>query len=217
MTAIPTEPAAPITPDAPAAPTVPHAHAAHAAHGAPASDGMVRIALNLGAAGLIAGVLLATLNAYTAPIREQNEVRAREEARRAVLPAATRFVPIDGHEGWFSGYAGDGRPAGYVIAVKEKGYSGAIELLVGVDDGLRIVDYRVLRHNETPGLGAKATEVEFRQRFRGRSLGQLGVAKVAKLGEIQAITGATITSRAVARGIERELKALHATLPGGRR
>ncbi|HEX7476539.1 MAG TPA: FMN-binding protein, partial [Polyangiales bacterium] len=138
------------------------------------------IALNLMAAGLCAGVVLATVNHFTQPIRERNEALMREQARKDVLPAAVRFEPIAGFAAgseWFRGFDDKGQLVGHVMPVITRGYDGRIEMILGVDASFAITDFRVIKHSETPGLGAKAVEDEFRSRFRGRKLGELEVSK----------------------------------------
>ena len=121
-------------------------------------------------------------------------------ARAAVLPMATRFDPIQGFaEGyeWFKGFDETGQLVGYVVPTKTRGYEGHIEMMLGVDTSLAITEFKLVKHRETPGLGAKAVEQQFHDRFKGRTLGQLEVSKKAEAGKILAITGATITSRAI--------------------
>ena len=163
--------------------------------------GLLTIALNLMWAATLSGLILATLNYFTQPIRERNEAEFKEMARAAVLPRASRFEPIEGfaegHE-WFRGFSEGEELVGYVVPVKKRGYEGHIEMMLGVDSSLAIVEFKLIKHRETPGLGAKAVEREFHDRFKGRRRGQLEVSKKAEEGKILAITGATITSRAIA-------------------
>ena len=163
--------------------------------------GIPTIALNLMWAATLSGLILATLNLFTQPIRERNEAEFKEMARTAVLPQASRFEPIEGfsegHE-WFKGFDDEGELVGYVVPVKNRGYEGHIEMMLGVDTSLAITEFKLVKHRETPGLGAKAVEKEFHDRFKGRKADQLEVSKKAEEGKILAITGATITSKAIA-------------------
>jgi electron transport complex protein RnfG len=176
------------------------------------------IALNLMAAGLISGLVLAVVNHFTQPIRERNEEMLRVRAMQEVLPAASRFEPIDGFtEGseWFRGLDAEGRPVGYAVPVDTRGYEGRIAMILGVDNSLAIVDFRLIKHRETPGLGARATEEKFRERFRDRKAGQLEVTKRPEPGKILAITGATITSRAIAVAFDKRLRELASLAANG--
>jgi electron transport complex protein RnfG len=101
----------------------------------------------------------------------------------------------------------DNQNLGYIIKVETKGYGGEINMLVGFDfDGV-IKGIEILSHSETPGLGAKINEVRygedrpwFLRQFEGKN------AKVLELGkDVQAITAATISSRAVLEGVKKEV------------
>lgn len=175
------------------------------------SDSIPTIALNLMWAATLSGVILATLNFFTQPIRERNEAEFKERARAMVLPQANRFEPIEGfvegHE-WFRGFAADDAFVGYVVPVKKRGYEGHIEMMLGVDPSLAIVEFKLLKHRETPGLGAKAVDQKFHDRFKGRKVDRLEVSKKDEPGKILAITGATITSKAIADAFAERLAEL---------
>ncbi|MBN1656318.1 MAG: RnfABCDGE type electron transport complex subunit G [Deltaproteobacteria bacterium] len=169
------------------------------------------IAVNLMMAGLLSGVILATINHFTQPIREKNEEQMRAQAMKEVLPAALSFEAIEGFaEGsqWFRGLDADGKLMGYALPVNTRGYEGHIAMMLGVDTSFAIVDFRLIKHRETPGLGAKASEENFIKRFRGLQVGQLEVSKSPEPGKVLAITGATITSRAIATAFEKRLQQL---------
>ncbi len=85
-----------------------------------------------------------------------------------------------------------------------------MEIMLGIDAEHAVVEFELLKHRETPGLGAKATTKKFHERFHGRRSGELEVSKRAKPGKIQAITGATITSRAIAKSFQTKLDELEA-------
>ncbi|MDO9263668.1 MAG: FMN-binding protein [Desulfosalsimonadaceae bacterium] len=95
----------------------------------------------------------------------------------------------------------DGRTAGWVVKTSGQGYADKIELLIGVDAGARtITGLFVLWQKETPGLGSKITEPAWRDQFIGKMSDQHLKAvktKASKPNEINAITGATISSRSV--------------------
>ena len=84
------------------------------------------------------------------------------------------------------------------MPAKKRGYEGHIEMMLGVDTALAITEVKLVKHRETPGLGAKAVEQAFHDRFKGRTADQLEVSKKGEEGKILAITGATITSKAIA-------------------
>ena len=101
---------------------------------------------------------------------------------------------------------------------KTKGYSGPISILAGFDIATaKITAIKVLSQRETPGLGAKAKESFFQDRYKGkgrrRSPGGHQEAP-AKENQIQAITASTITSKAVTKGVNAAREHFLATLPG---
>ena len=80
------------------------------------------------------------------------------------------------------------------------GYGGDVTLMVGFKkDKKTVISYKVLAASETPGLGMKLKTPEFANQFKGKDGASLKVKKDG--GEIEAITSATITSRAVCRAI----------------
>ena len=98
-----------------------------------------------------------------------------------------------------------GTPAGVLYTVETKGYSGPITLMAGFDIASgRLTAIKVLGQTETPGLGAKAKDKFFQDRFRDKNAATpLEVSKLApvKENQIQAITASTITSKAVTKGV----------------
>jgi electron transport complex protein RnfG len=140
-----------------------------------------------------------------------------ENARKEVLSDAERFETVEGLEDViaarpelamvkkaYAGMKGD-TVAGYVFEVDSKGYGGVIKLTIGIDVSRKITAVRIGDNNETPGLGSKAKEAPFISQFDGRVPG--GPLKVVKGGgtkpeEIDAISGATITSKAVVAAVQ---------------
>lgn len=149
---------------------------------------------------LIAAALLGYVNQITlAPIAAQ-EALAKQESMTAVLPDAASFGDsLEVNEGSITTVTPaldeSGNEIGYAVAINTKGFSAGLQLMYGVDTtgtitGLSIVDCS----NETPGLGANASNESFYGQFAGKS-GEIAVTKDG--GDIEALTGATITSRAV--------------------
>ena len=96
---------------------------------------------------------------------------------------------------------------GYVVEVLPAGFGGEIDLVVGVASDGTVTGVSIISMSETSGLGANATKESFRSQFIGKT-GELAVSKDG--GEIDALTGATITSRAVTRGVNSALAAVAA-------
>lgn len=111
----------------------------------------------------------------------------------------------------------DGNILGYVVTVTAKdGSQGAITLSVGIKNDGTVNGYSILSHSETPGLGAKATEEDFMSQFKNKQVEEFVVVKTAPAAdnEIEAITGSTITSKAVANACNAAIAYVE-TLVGG--
>lgn len=97
---------------------------------------------------------------------------------------------------------------GYAVTSVKKGYSGKIEVVVGVlpDNSIRAI--KVLKQNETPGLGSKVNTPEFLNQFSGKTLDSYNFKVKKDGGDVDAITAATVSSRAASEAIELALKAV---------
>ena len=94
-------------------------------------------------------------------------------------------------------------------ATAGKGYSSYIQMLVSVNTDLKINDVKILHHGETPGLGDQVEDrVLFLDQFKGKTLPQLVLIKGETKENIQAISGATISSRAVTNGVKDAVQTL---------
>jgi electron transport complex protein RnfG len=110
-----------------------------------------------------------------------------------------------------------GRLVGWVVKTSGQGFNGPIDLLLAIDPaGERIIGFDVLAHTETPTVGDRITQVAFRRRVAGASAAQpLVITRVAPRApaEVQAITGATISSRSVVAIINAALSDVRTVLP----
>ena len=168
----------------------------------------LRLALICG----LAALLLSRVDAATrGPIQEAMR-RAQMEAVSAVLPPYTNapdadrvaLGPADAPRVYYRGYRGDAPlPVGVAFTgLSERGYSGEIEFMLGVDASGRVAGVRLLRHGETPGLGARYADPALLQRlYVGRSLADTQWRVKADGGDVDAVTGATVTGRALAEAI----------------
>ena len=148
------------------------------------------------------------------PIENQRRI-AQEKTMKEALEEAAGFRELTGTEAKISGsivriFEGskNGQPAGYVIELAPSGYSGSISMMVGISSARNSISgMRILRHTETPGLGALAVKENFFRRFDGKKLAPLKVTKLNPAeNEIQAITGATITSNAVTGAVNEAIE-----------
>ncbi len=90
--------------------------------------------------------------------------------------------------------------------ISRDGYSGAIEIMVGVDSQEQIVAIEILSNSETPGLGSKITSTVFKDQFRKRDLTNTDWRVKKDGGEIDQLTGATISPRATVAAIKQGLE-----------
>ncbi len=164
-----------------------------------------RLVLVLFLIAAITALLLGLTNYVTHDRIEALKAEKTAAAMQEVLPAAS-YEPVD--------YAGaDGRilgiqkaaGGGYVVSVKVPGSQDMIEMLVGVDGGGKVSGVAIVEMAETAGLGANAAKADWRAQFVGAS-GPVAVDKDG--GDIDALTGATVTSRAVAGGVNAALDAV---------
>jgi len=176
----------------------------HDAHGGK-KESIIKIAFNMMMACLLSGAIIAGVYASTADAAKQTKEKAERDAMSELVEGAT-FVPItDGKEEsekWFAAMK-DGKQVAYILPASWKGYEGIIEMVAAIDMDGKVIKYQILAHRETPGLGDKALEPKFIAQFKGKEVKDLEVVKVPDPTKIQALTGATITTRAVANGVKR--------------
>ena len=127
-----------------------------------------------------------------------------------LLAAATVLDDEDGEPITVYAATRNGQPTGFALQTRGQGYAGPIELLLGVDSEGELLGVRVIAHSETPGLGDKIeiAKDDWILGFDGRSLSNTPPEKwrVRKDGgDIDALTGATVTPRAVVKAVYRGL------------
>ena len=162
---------------------------------------------------LIAGLALAVVYEVTkAPIALSQE-KARQKAYAAVFSSATTFEETEVQEATTSPnvlvervvLAKDGdRLLGYVLMMTSKnGYGGDIKLAMGVTPDGTLTGISIVSQSETAGLGAKCKDKSFVSQFAGITAGVVEVTKQDPTApnQIQAISGATITTTAVAEAV----------------
>lgn len=166
---------------------------------------------------LVATTLLAGTNMITEEKIAQNAVETEKASRMLVLPEGKQYSDVITLESGITYCIGSddaGEEVGYVFTSGAKGYGGTVSVMVGLDKDGVITGIQILSHSETPGLGANATKEDFKNRFVGKS-GVLTVDKNSNDGQnIQAITAATITSKAVTNAVNAVL-AEYEVLTGG--
>lgn len=176
--------------------------------------GMFRLVLVLFIICVITSLLLGLVYSITEDPIAENKARKTAEAKQVVLPAE-EYIPEE-YTGTDKSIVGierailGGYQAGWVVQVTASGFGGAIDMVVGIDmDGLvRGID--IVKMSETSGLGANADNDSFKSQFIGLG-GKFAVSKDG--GSIQALTGATVTSRAVTNAVNSALAAVDEIRP----
>ena len=206
--------------------------------GTKAMNNILRFAAVLFLVNLVAAFILAGVYNITMPRITEQKALAEKEALREVMPesAGDRLEPVkeDGEVKYWKVFKGAAsRPAGYIFVAKKYGYSSVIESMVGMRSDGTITGIRILSQNETPGLGAKMIDIVsnktvfsalkgvfsrdkkteektlpyFTEQFKELDVKKIEISD----GSIQAITGATISGRAVVDSIrEKGLEILNA-------
>ena len=168
---------------------------------------ILRLSLTLLIITAVVAALLGGVNAVTAPIIAQLKAEKTQQAISAVLPGGGEPISdyTDATGLVAAVYKGEN---GYAFQVTPGGFDNTITMMVGVDFEGKVTGISVISHTETAGLGAVAAAgTPAGEAFRGGFVGKTGSVSVTKDGgEIDAITGATITSRAVCVGVNAALE-----------
>lgn len=179
-------------------------------------NSIFKIAINLTLTCLIAGLILAVAYYITHPIAVEKEKELAAKAMQALVPDATSFAAVDGEEHMTAASA-DGKIIAYIVTVEPKGYGGAIVTQVAVTPDGKVINYKISKSNETPGLGENAKKAPFITQFSGKTSDQLIVTKDSDTDKIQAMTGATITSVAVTKGVKEAVDRVNAYVGEGQK
>jgi len=182
---------------------------------------MTKITLGLVAIFVGAGFFMGGTFKVTSPIKFIAEQKEKEEALKEMAPDATD--PIKAAGNWelhgksyeYFAATSSGKPVNYIASTSGKGYSSYIGMLVAIDKDLRVTNLKVLNMHETPGLGDQVLEASFLDQFKGKELSKIVLVKTETTENIQAISGATISSRAVTNGVKDAVQMLVDQYGGG--
>jgi len=152
--------------------------------------------------GILSGGFLSQVSNWAAPHIERHMQEAIRRAIETVQPDGVRSEKVATDRlDLYRVFDREDNPAGYAMSITGNGFSDKITLMVGVSEDLEsITGIEILRQTDTPGLGAKIVEPEFKDKFKNlRTVPQVVCTKSENpaQNEIQAITAATITSKAV--------------------
>ena len=174
----------------------------------PALKKALRMALTLLIVIAASVLFLFLVHVLTADPIAAGQEAERRASMSSVMPGANVFSDLYSEDETIEritgAYAGT-RFLGYCVEVAADGFSGDLSLMVGVDDGGEVTGVAVLDHTETPNLGARAAQPAFLDQYIGLS-GTITVN--GGRNPISAVSGATVTSRAVTDGVNRALAAV---------
>jgi len=166
----------------------------------------ISMTLTLFAITVIAGISLGFINDITKGPKEQAKLARKINALKNVLPefnnnpvedvkkiksdAAKDSIEI------YAGFLNENQSGTAVVGSSEKGFSGLVKIMVGFDPDGNIKNIAVLEQKETPGLGTKMKDEKFLKQFRGKHPSSYSLKVKKDQGDVDALTGATITTRA---------------------
>ncbi len=153
---------------------------------------------------LITAVVAGLLGLVNLLTEDKIAALTAEKAKNAMeqVLAAEHYEPLDCPEGGMVTEAFRADDLGYVVRVSPNGFGGAIDMMVGISAQGAVTGVVIVSHTETASLGANCTREDFRSQFTGGT-DALSVDKDG--GTIEALTGATVTSRAVTEGVNAAL------------
>ena len=170
---------------------------------------ILRLALTLLAITAVVAAALAAVNGITQPIIESINAQKTQAAIEKVLPGGgEKLEGYTDETGLVTAvYASE---TGYAVQVAPSGFDGEILMMVGVDRDGNLMGIDIISHTETAGLGAVAAADSAKgEAFRSQFVGLSDVLAVEKDGgQIDSLTSATITSRAVVAGVNAALECI---------
>lgn len=143
--------------------------------------------------------ILISLGNVTSSIVEERQNEEIRSTLEKIFPDMSRY---DLEDEIYIIYHDDDK-AGYAFMSTGSGYGGDINIIVGLDSNFSIKEISILGQTETPGLGGKITESAFTDQFKGLSVEEVALSK--EDGEVDAITGATISSKAVVDAVREKM------------
>jgi len=184
-------------------------------HSDDSDSSILKITLNLAVACFISGLIISAVYSFTADAAAQKVIELRDESMRLLVADADEFIPWEENEEVFIAKKG-GEPIAFIVPSENPGYEGVMQLLTAIATDGTIINYTITAHKETPGLGDRANKSPFKDQFVGKSLDALEVVKDPTDHEhIQAMTGATISSRAATNAVKKALIEAEPLIKGG--
>jgi Na+-translocating ferredoxin:NAD+ oxidoreductase RnfG subunit len=154
---------------------------------------IIQVSLFLAIISALSGALLSSVNGLTSPIIEERKIAAVRSTLEAIFPGASEFRELalaDASGSIVNAYEASG--AGFAFNVSIQGYANPITFIVAFDTTGKIVGFNVTAVNDTPGIGTKVLDDNFRDSIINKTLNE----------RIDTIAGATVTSGAIVKGID---------------
>ena len=162
---------------------------------------------------MFAALLLGLTFIPTSEQLEQNIIAAQKEILSELVPEAQNFEPVEEAEDaegqsnilYYRAVDDSGNIIAYAFFKEQSGSQGPIVVAGAVDSSFsNVLGMDVLSHEETPGLGSKITSTDFRSQFEDVPVSQLELSSSG--GSIDAITGASISSKAVVDAMDSKIE-----------
>jgi len=173
---------------------------------------LLNMLLTLLVVTLVSGLSLGYVNEITKGPKAKAKLERKIDALKKVLPSfdnnpvAERILikeaQVKASIELFPAYSGKDFKGVAVIGSSNKGFSGLVKLMIGFNPDGTIRNVEVLSQKETPGLGTKMKDVKFSKQFKGKNPSKEKLVVIKDGGQIDALTGATITSRAYCESVQ---------------
>ncbi|AGB41908.1 electron transport complex, RnfABCDGE type, G subunit [Halobacteroides halobius DSM 5150] len=162
---------------------------------------------------IVSALVLTYVYQVTTPIIKAQAQEKKEKAILDVLPGAIKYKKVT-KEGLtlYKGIDKSGNTVGYAVQNSGQGFQSIIKLMIGMDlKENKIIKINILSQAETPGLGSRITEKQFKAQFQGKSFSDAFKAKK----DVDAITGATISSQALSDVLDEAIAKVQQVYGGG--
>lgn len=167
---------------------------------------IVRISVVLLIITGVVALLLSVINAFAAPVIEKNEEKQQQQAIRNIFESAQTIVPLDitctEPVTAVYGISGSEGLLGYCVNVAPMGFSDVISMMVGIKTDMTVAGIEILSISDTPGLGMNVSKPAYLEQFNGLTE---HIAIGGAHNSVDAISGATISSKAVLNGVNAAL------------
>ena len=175
---------------------------------------ITKISIVLFIISLATALLLSITNEFTADIIAAGQLEKKNESMAKVIPAA-EYRLVSNEPGSYELYSATikDKTVGYAVSLSESGYGGDIDMMIGILPDGTVNGVNIIEMSETPGLGDNAKKPAFTDMFNGTKESEIALTKDG--GKIEALSGATVTSRAVTKGVKRAVEIVNTEITGG--